>query len=116
MLSVTIERLTGILEDYARRTGASIDILLIGGLALQAYGYSDRATAGGRDRCFTKGYGALPLPRNSSGVLQANGELTGTRRTTPSREGFRVLERGRQWAPRRENGDRFLGRDGSITL
>lgn len=44
MSSVTIERLTGILEDYARRTGASIDILLIGGLALQAYGYSDRAT------------------------------------------------------------------------
>lgn len=28
MSSVTIERLTGILEDYARRTGASIDILL----------------------------------------------------------------------------------------
>ena len=42
--SVTIERLTEILEEYVRGTGAPIDILLVGGLALQAYGYSDRVT------------------------------------------------------------------------
>ena len=42
--SVTIKRLTESLEEYVRGTGASVDILLIGGLALQAYGYSDRVT------------------------------------------------------------------------
>lgn len=42
--SVTIERLTEILEEYVRGTGASIDILRVGGLALQAYGYRDRVT------------------------------------------------------------------------
>ena len=44
MSSLTTERLTEFLEEYVRRTGAPVDILLVGGLALQAYGYADRAT------------------------------------------------------------------------
>lgn len=44
MSSVTIERLIESLDAYVRETGASLDILLVGGLALQAYGYHDRVT------------------------------------------------------------------------
>lgn len=45
MLLVTTERLSKLLEEYVRQTGASVDLLLVGGLALQAYGYTDRATS-----------------------------------------------------------------------
>lgn len=44
MLPVTTERLSKLLEEYVRQSGASVDLLLVGGLALQAYGYVDRAT------------------------------------------------------------------------
>ena len=32
------------LADYHRQTGNAVDLILIGGLALQAYGYSERVT------------------------------------------------------------------------
>jgi Nucleotidyltransferase of unknown function (DUF6036) len=41
---LTTERLSTLLEEYVRQTGVSVDLLLVGGLALQAYGYADRAT------------------------------------------------------------------------
>lgn len=41
---LTTERLSRLLEEYVRQTGVSVDLLLVGGLALQAYGYADRAT------------------------------------------------------------------------
>lgn len=44
MSPLTTERLSKLLEEYVRQTGASVDLLLVGGLALQAYGYVDRAT------------------------------------------------------------------------
>lgn len=44
MPPVTLKRLTGLLTEYVKRTGESVDILLIGGLALQAYGLEERAT------------------------------------------------------------------------
>ena len=44
MLPITTERLTSLLADYVRQTGATVDLLLVGGLALQAYGYADRST------------------------------------------------------------------------
>lgn len=44
MPPITAERLTSLLTEYVRQTGASVDILLVGGLALQAYGYADRST------------------------------------------------------------------------
>lgn len=44
MSRLTTERLSRLLEEYVRQTGVSVDLLLVGGLALQAYGYADRAT------------------------------------------------------------------------
>lgn len=44
MSPLTTDRLTALLTDYVRQTGATVDILLIGGLAMQAYGETDRAT------------------------------------------------------------------------
>lgn len=44
MSPITIERLTTLLQAYVRQTGATVDLLLVGGLALQAYGYKDRTT------------------------------------------------------------------------
>ena len=44
MPPLSLDRLTALLADYTRQTGRVVDILLIGGLALQAYGAVDRAT------------------------------------------------------------------------
>lgn len=44
MSPLTTERLIALLEDFVRQTGAPVDLLLVGGLALQAYGYVDRVT------------------------------------------------------------------------
>jgi len=41
---ITTDRLTSLLSEYVRKTGASVDLLLVWGLALQAYGYTDRST------------------------------------------------------------------------
>jgi len=41
---ITTERLTSLLADYVRETGKPVNLLLVGGLALQAYGYKDRTT------------------------------------------------------------------------
>ena len=41
---ITINQLITLLEEYVRQTGRSVDLLLVGGLALQAYGYADRST------------------------------------------------------------------------
>lgn len=41
---ITTERLIALLEEYVRLTSATVDLLLVGGLALQAYGYPDRVT------------------------------------------------------------------------
>lgn len=43
--ALTTDRLFALLSDYVRATSASIDLILIGGLALQAYGDRDRATS-----------------------------------------------------------------------
>lgn len=44
MSAITTERLTSLLSEYVRQAGATVDLLLVGGLALQAYGYTDRTT------------------------------------------------------------------------
>ena len=44
MPPITIDRLTALLGDYVRQTGTAVDLLLVGALALQAYGATDRAT------------------------------------------------------------------------
>lgn len=44
MPPITLDRLLIALRDYARTTAASVDLLLVHGLALQAYGLIDRAT------------------------------------------------------------------------
>jgi hypothetical protein len=41
---ITTDRLIDLLREYASRSGQRADLLLVGGLALQAYGYHDRAT------------------------------------------------------------------------
>ena len=41
---LTLDRLFDLLRAYAARTGHSVDLLLIGGLAMLAYGHSSRAT------------------------------------------------------------------------
>lgn len=41
---LTIDWLTNILQTFVEETGESVDLLLVGGLALQAYGFQDRAT------------------------------------------------------------------------
>lgn len=44
MSPITTDRLTSLLVEYVRKTGTTVDLLLVGGLALQAYGYTDRST------------------------------------------------------------------------
>ncbi len=41
---LTINHIQELLQQYVQKTGATVDLLLIGGLALQAYGFPDRAT------------------------------------------------------------------------
>jgi len=41
---ITADPLVALLAEYVRQTGAAVDLLLLGGLALQAYGATDRAT------------------------------------------------------------------------
>lgn len=40
----TTDQLISLLTEYIHVTGASVDLILVGGLALQAYGVPDRAT------------------------------------------------------------------------
>jgi hypothetical protein len=42
--ALTAEQVIELLTNYTRETGASVDILLVGALALQAYGYHNRLT------------------------------------------------------------------------
>ena len=44
MSALTAEQVIGLLTSYTRETGASVEVLLVGALALQAYGYQDRLT------------------------------------------------------------------------
>lgn len=44
MSALTAEQVIGLLASYTRETGASVEIILVGALALQAYGYQDRLT------------------------------------------------------------------------
>lgn len=44
MSTITTDRLIELLSEYVRQTGTSVDFLLVGALALQAYGYRDRLT------------------------------------------------------------------------
>ncbi|RMH04308.1 MAG: hypothetical protein D6704_11385 [Nitrospirae bacterium] len=44
MSPLNLEYLIHILQEYVRHTGLSVDLLLVGGLALQAYGLTDRMT------------------------------------------------------------------------
>lgn len=44
MSPLTTDRLIALLDEYVRHTGVSVDLLLVGGLALQAYGYTNRVT------------------------------------------------------------------------
>jgi hypothetical protein len=41
---ITHNQLITFLKEYVRDAGRSVDLLLVGGLALQAYGYTDRST------------------------------------------------------------------------
>jgi hypothetical protein len=42
--ALTADQVIELLTNYTRETGASLDILLVGALALQAYGYQNRLT------------------------------------------------------------------------
>ena len=44
MSTLTTDHVIALLTDYTRQTGATVDVLLVGALALQAYGYQDRLT------------------------------------------------------------------------
>ena len=44
MPTITADWLIELLSEYVRQTGRVVDLLLIGALALQAYGYRDRLT------------------------------------------------------------------------
>ncbi len=44
MSQLTVRRLTELLSDYVRTRRDHTELILIGGLALQAYGYEDRTT------------------------------------------------------------------------
>lgn len=44
MSQLTTDQLVALLTDYVRVTGAAVDLILVGGLALQAYGVPNRAT------------------------------------------------------------------------
>ena len=41
---ITHNQLIAFLKEYVQDTGKGVDLLLVGGLALQAYGYADRST------------------------------------------------------------------------
>jgi len=41
---LTLNQIVQDLAEYHRQTGNAVDLLLIGGLALQAYGYAERVT------------------------------------------------------------------------
>jgi Nucleotidyltransferase of unknown function (DUF6036) len=42
--TLTADEVIALLSNYTRETGASLDVLLVGALALQAYGYQNRLT------------------------------------------------------------------------
>ena len=44
MSPITTDRLTSLLVEYVQETGTTVDLLLVEGLALQAYGYTNRST------------------------------------------------------------------------
>ncbi|MBI2091357.1 MAG: hypothetical protein HYT78_21895 [Deltaproteobacteria bacterium] len=44
MSPITLNQLVALLKEYVRDAGSSVDLLLVGGLALQAYGYAERTT------------------------------------------------------------------------
>lgn len=44
MPPLTLDRLSALLTAYVRQSGKTVDLLLVGALALQAYNVSDRAT------------------------------------------------------------------------
>ena len=44
MQQITLNEVIRDLAEYNRQTGNSVDLLIVGGLALQAYGFSDRIT------------------------------------------------------------------------
>lgn len=44
MPPITTDRLIAFLREYVKSSGVSVDLLLVGGLALQAYGLAERAT------------------------------------------------------------------------
>ena len=44
MSALTAEQVIGLLTSYTRETGASVEVLLVGALALQVYAYQDRLT------------------------------------------------------------------------
>ncbi|RMH36927.1 MAG: hypothetical protein D6690_04585 [Nitrospirae bacterium] len=44
MSPLNLDRLIAVLQDYVRSTGSSVDLILVGGLALQAYGLRERVT------------------------------------------------------------------------
>ncbi|MDF0644548.1 MAG: DUF6036 family nucleotidyltransferase [Nitrospira sp.] len=44
MSALTVEYIVGLLRTYAGQTSDPVDVLLVGALALQAYGYQDRVT------------------------------------------------------------------------
>jgi len=41
---ITLDAVKGLLDEYVRQTHRSLDLILIGGLALQAYGVPERVT------------------------------------------------------------------------
>jgi len=44
LLPLTINRVIQYLTQYVRKTESSVDLILVGGLALQAYGFPERVT------------------------------------------------------------------------
>ena len=44
MYTLIADHVIALLKDYTRQTGATVEVLLVGALALQAYGYHDRLT------------------------------------------------------------------------
>ena len=44
MSALNTEEIIALLQDYSRQSGAPLDVLLVGALALQAYGCRDRLT------------------------------------------------------------------------
>ena len=44
MSTLTADHVIVLLSEYTKQTGVSVDVLLVGALALQAYGYQDRLT------------------------------------------------------------------------